>query len=356
MAITVGMGSVATAQDDPHGLAKIVGIKGGECRKCHPSEVSAWEKSTHALSAARLVYQGNSKKYADALGISSASLATDSTCANCHSTQQSVAGKVQLGGVSCEKCHGGAKDWVQSHGTYFDGMKFSDLRQLRSDRQQETLEHKQTRIAATSAAGMIRAADLGKLAKNCLDCHMIGDEKLIAAGHKAASSFELVSWSGGEVRHNFFMDQTKNSAAPTAWAADTKLTAADRSRLKFVVGTLAQAEAALRKRAAAKNPAVIPQFGGLAAAANGKLAQITGAAPTAGTGAAVGVLASKLGVLFVLQPTDGKVYNATADQIAEQIKVFVKGHDGSKLGGLDSLIKLTPPHYSQQYKQKYGVK
>ena len=355
--IAVGIGPMAMAQDDPHGLAKVIGLKAGECRKCHPSEVAAWEKSTHAISAGRLVYKGNSKKYADALGVTAGSLATDSTCANCHATQQSVDGKLHsLGGVSCEKCHGGAKDWVQSHGTYFDGMKFSTLGQLRLDRQKETAAHKLARTTATESAGMIRAANIYRLAKNCLDCHMIGDEKLIAAGHKAASTYELVSWSGGEVRHNFFLDKESNAAAPTAWMADTKLTAADRNRVKFIVGTLAQAEAALRRRAIAKNPAVIPQFGGLAAAANGKLAQIAGAAPTAGAAATLGVLAPKLGLLFVPQPTDEKVYHAAADQIAAQIKAFIKGQDGSKLNGLDALIKAMPPHYSQQYKQKYGAR
>ena len=42
-----------------------------------------------------------------------------------------------------------------------------------------------------------------------------------------------------------------------------------------------------------------------------------------------------------------------ADKVAEQAQKFAKSNDGSGLAGLDALIKATPPHYSQQYKDKY---
>ncbi len=356
-AVCAMSGQFASAQDDdPHGLSKIVGIKTGKCSQCHPSEVAQWEKTTHALSAARLDTP-NAKKYAAALGIADADIKGNSSCANCHTTQRKVEGKLELlGGVSCEKCHGGAKDWLEPHGTYFDGMKFSDLATLRTDRRKETADHRKARFEAVKAVGMITAGSLHKLAKNCTDCHVIGDDKLIAAGHKAASSFELVSWSNGEVRHNFFMDKDSNAAAPTSWADNNDSDAAQRDRVKFVVGTLAQAEAALRRRAAAKNPVVIPQFGGIVAAANGKLAQINAVAATAETGAAIGIVAPKLGTLFVPTPNDAKTYNDTADLLAAQIQAYIKNHNGGTAAGLDSLIKALPPHYSQQYQKEHGTK
>lgn len=352
----LAVSTVASAQEDPHGLSKIVGIKAGQCSKCHPGEVAQWEKSTHAMSAERL-NNPNAKKYAAALGIADADIATNSSCANCHTTQQKVDGKVaSLGGISCEKCHGGAKDWLEPHWTYFDGIKFSDLATLRTDRRKETADHRKTRMESVEAAGMIRPANIHKLAKNCMDCHVIGDDKLIAAGHKAASSFELVSWSNGEVRHNFFMDKDTNAAAPTSWADNHHSNAAERDRVKFVVGTMAQAEAALRRRATAKNPVVIPQFGGIVAAANGKLAQINGVAATAQTGAAIGIIAPKLGTLFVPTPGDEEIYNDAADQLAAQIQAYIKNNNGGGAGGLDALIKVLPPHYSQQYQKKFGTK
>lgn len=353
----VAVTTIASAQDDdPHGLSKMVGLKAGQCSKCHPGEVAQWEKSTHAISADRL-NSPNAKKYAAALGIADADIASNSSCATCHTTQQKVDGKVvSLGGVSCEKCHGGAKDWLEPHWTYFDGIKFSDLATLRTDRRKETADHRKARMESIEKSGMIRPANIHKLAKNCTECHLIGDDKLIAAGHKAASSFELVSWSNGEVRHNFFMDKDTNAAAPTSWADNNHSNAANRDRVKFVVGTMAQAEAALRRRATAKNPVVIPQFGGMVAAANGKLAQINGVAGSAQTGVAAGIIGAKFGTLFVPMPTDEKIYNDAADQIATQIQAYIKNNDGGAAIGLDALIKALPPHYSQQYQKKYGTK
>ncbi len=354
LALVVASPRSARSQGKSNAHANVVGTAAANCKQCHPSEVAQWEKSTHYLSIERLVFTGNSKKYADALQIPAAQLRKNSVCADCHGTKAERDGDVTvISGVSCESCHGPSKEWLKPHGSYTDGMTFKSLEGLRTARTAETKAHKEQRIAATEKAGMIRPASIQSLSKNCLSCHIVGNEKLIAAGHKSASAFDLVSWSGGEVRHNFFMDAKKNAAAPSLWMADLKRSAPQRDRIKFVVGTMVQIEMALRTRATAKNPAIIPQMGAAVLALNGKLTQINAAAGTAETQAVAAMIPPLLGTIFAGLPTDQKTYGAVADKVAEQTKKFLESNDGSKLAGLDAFIKSVPPHYSQQYKTKY---
>ena len=201
---------------------------------------------------------------------------------------------------------------------------------------------------------MIRPQAIHSLASNCMDCHIVNNEKLVAAGHKAASNFELVSWSGGEVRHNFFMDKSTNAPAPSLWMATEKRTAAQRDRIKFTVGMLAQIEMALRRRAAAKGPNYVPQVGALVAQLNGRLLQINGVGPTPQTEQAAGMVAPMMGLLFVAQGSDKDTYSKAADKLSELAKQLVEGNDGSKLQGLDAVTGLVPPHFSQQYLKANG--
>ncbi|MDA7503411.1 cytochrome c family protein [bacterium] len=344
----------SSGQDLDFDTSKVLGTEQANCKQCHPSETTHWHKTTHALSLNRLEYTGNSKKYADALGISQATLKTTSTCADCHGTKSESSGVVKLiSGVSCESCHGGAKDWLKPHAEYFEGHKFSDLKTLREERLQETPEHRLARMKSTHDAGMIRPDMLHDLAKNCMNCHIVDDEKLVAAGHKAASAFELTSWLNGEVKHNFFMDPDKNADAPSLWMEAHQKTAEQRNRMKFVVGGMVQIETALERRAIASNPAYIPQVGGLVAVGNGKLAQANAMAPTPQTQSAAGIVGPLMGILFVPQPTDKETFSSTAKKISEHTKAFIKENDGSQLPGLDPLIKALPPHYSQQFKEKH---
>ena len=330
---------------------RVMGVSKADCKKCHPSAVGAWMKTVHYQSPDQRLYkfEGNTKKYADALGISRDALLRDSICSGCHGTPAMEGGEIRVvSGVSCESCHGasgGADGWLNSHQSYHSSK--------RVPRSKETAEHRAQRIERCEKAGMIRSPNTYGLAKSCFSCHIIGNEKLVAAGHKPASAFEFVSWSSGEIRHNFFTDRRTNADAPTLWAERTGGTAPNRRRVKFVVGTMVQLEMALRHRAAAANPAVIAQLGGMAAAANGKLAQINGIAQTAETQAVAALAGPLLGTLFVPMPNDRDTYTVAADKVAEQAKTFATSNDGSALAGLDALIQATPPHYSQQFKDKY---
>jgi hypothetical protein len=334
---------------DPH---RVMGVSKADCKKCHPSEVAAWMKTVHYQTAEKRLFkfEGNTKKYADALGIGEAELLRDSLCADCHGTKAvSESGVTVIAGVSCESCHGasgGEDGWLNPHQSYHETMPIP--------RTQETAEHRRKRIEYCEQAGKIHSHNIVGLAQKCCSCHMIDNEKLIAAGHKAASTFEFVSWSSGEVRHNFLLNKDVNEEAPSLWMETTGGTAANRRRVKFVTGALVQLEVVLRRRAAASSPLVIPQYGGIAAAANGKLAQVNALAATEETVAAAAVFTPLLATLFVPQPNDAETYTQAADRIATQAKLFVEKHDGSQLQAIDSLIQAHPAHYSQQFKEKYS--
>lgn len=348
---------VQKLQRDP---ARVMGVVRGDCKKCHPSEVASWMKTVHYQSADLRLYSytGNTKKYAEALGITRDELAGDSLCADCHGTKAVVAGRTQvISGVSCESCHGaagGENGWLNRHQSYHSSIQVP--------RRQETAEHRQARIEACESAGMLRSDNVYSLVRTCFRCHLVQNEKLIAAGHKTGSAaFEFVSWSDGEVRHNFLLNRDRNEDAPSLWKESHGSSAENRNRLKYVAGTLAQLEMAFRSRAGMANAAVIPQVGGSIAAINGKLGQINAMSPSEELMAIVGepakgnlgLVTPLLGTLFVAQPNDAETYSKAADKVAEQAQAFTKNNDGSQLPAIDALINAQPRHFSQQFRQRF---
>lgn len=325
--------------------AKVMGAQA--CTECHKQEYVAWTKSKHYASLdAKLDPNNDSvKKYCAALGVDLANLRKDSVCVTCHATpQKSEAGAVRaVSGVSCESCHGasgGEEDgWLNRHAVYGPNL---------TKRTDETAAHRKARIAAIEKAGMIRTEDQYAIAKNCLRCHLVGNEKLVVTGHPVGSTgFELVSWINGEVRHNFHADvqteSTTNADAPRLWTATTGRTAAERRRVEFVLAVLADLELSVRRRAEATNPAYMAQLGGRVGGLNGKLAQVAGATQAPELVPLQGLIAGALGRLFVPMPDDKTYYANLADKIAEAAAKFKDAHDGSKLAALDALIQANPP-------------
>ena len=339
------------AGEESGAAERTMGVIRGDCKKCHPSEVSAWMKSTHFFSAdLRLAsFSGNTQKYAQAMNIDRKNLMTNSVCADCHGTRAWNDSELAVvSGVSCEKCHGAAggdDGWLNRHQSYHASRVIP--------RQQETTEHRQQRIDFCTKAGMVRSEDIAGLARACYRCHLISNETLVSAGHKLASTFEFVGWSEGEIRHNFLTNRNVNAAAPSLWLESTGGSVEQRRRLKFVIGTLVQLEMTLRARAEATSPVLIPQLGGQVAAANGRLMQINGMAPTEEVAAVSGLVTPMLGLLFAAQPGDEKTYSEAADTVAKLTEAFQQEHDGSQLTALDALIAASPPHYSQQFRERY---
>lgn len=329
----------------------IMGVTAADCKKCHPSEVATWMKTVHFQSPELRLYKfdGNTRKYATAMGLTSDALLGDSLCADCHGTKAVRDGQVKvISGVSCEKCHGaagGEAGWLNRHQSYHAQMPIP--------RAQESSEHRAARLEYCDQAGMRRSSNIYGLSKACFKCHLVGNEKLIAAGHKAASAFDFVSWTSGELKHNFLVDKTTNADAPSLWMERTGGKPENRRRMKYVVGTMVQLETALRLRAQTTNPAVIPQISGVIAAANGQLTQMNAIAPAAEIQAVTALITPMFGTLFAPLPTDKETYSQAADKVGELARQFAEHHDGSRFASLDAMINRLPPHYSQQYQEKY---
>ena len=211
--------------------ASVLGAE--SCAKCHEHEVSQWKLTPHYATFELLHRKPAAKEIVKKLGLKS--VKRNETCVRCHYTQQQVGERVRVvAGVSCESCHGGAKDWLALHNDYGGPA---------ATKADESPEHHQQRIEASVAAGMNNPANLYLVARQCLACHTTPDEKLVNVGGHAAGSldFELVSWSQGMVRHNFLR---------TNGTSNAELSLAQ-LRVMYVVGVLADLEASFRATAIA---------------------------------------------------------------------------------------------------------
>ena len=119
-----GLGLAANVSQSPRVLVpaepanpnKVVGNQA--CVKCHASEIKVWEKTPHSKTFDELHRRPEAKQIAGKLGLRS--IKHDGRCVACHYTQQSdTAGNPHaIAGVSCESCHGAAKDWLDIHHDY----------------------------------------------------------------------------------------------------------------------------------------------------------------------------------------------------------------------------------------------
>lgn len=191
------------------------------CAECHKTEAVIWQKTHHFTTFRDLPNNKDADAIAQKMGVQR--IKSESLCLNCHFTVQAP-DKV-IAGISCESCHSGSRDWIKVH-SGFSGKKEG----------QETKQEIAARWQKSEAAGMIRPTNYYALAKNCLSCHVVPNEKLVnVGGHAAGSAFELVSWSQGEVRHNVWF--TKGASNPEATQ--------QRKRMLFVVGRVVELETAL---------------------------------------------------------------------------------------------------------------
>jgi len=199
-----------------------------ECGECHKHEVAVWRETKHQKAFYELARKEEAKKIAKAMGIKR--LKRDSACIQCHFTMQEGDGADKaVAGVSCESCHGAAREWFEVHNDY-GGKEVK--------KEQESPAHREQRIAAIDRAGMIRPHQLYDLAENCYQCHLVLNEELVnTGGHKAGSEFELVAWSQGENRHNFYR---------SADGKENVESAVERRRRLLLVGAALDLEYSLR--------------------------------------------------------------------------------------------------------------
>ena len=306
-------------------LSKIVGPE--ECGECHKAEVHVWRETGHSQTFKVLTRKKKAKEIAGNMGIKRVKKAGD--CVACHFTSGYKKNKVKaIAGISCESCHGPAKDWIKIHGDY-GGKKVS--------RERETPEHKAERLATIKEAGMIRPGDLYRLAANCYQCHVVPNERLVNVGrHQSGSDdFELVSWSLGEIRHKFLSSEGKKNEEVSP----------ERQRMLYVVGKALDLEYGLRALAKAT------EEGKYATAATKRVQRV---ADTLQAIDALLPIPEVKEILEVIKGIDLKIGNeaalvAAAGTIAAATRTFAGTHDGSRLTALDQVIPQT-----EQYKGKPG--
>ena len=96
-------------------LSKIVGPE--ECGECHKAEVHVWRETRHSKTFKVLTRKKQAKEIAGNMGIKRVKKAGD--CVACHFTSGYKKNRVKaIAGISCESCHGPAKDWIKVHGDY----------------------------------------------------------------------------------------------------------------------------------------------------------------------------------------------------------------------------------------------
>lgn len=206
-------------------LAKVQGAD--SCGECHTQEMEAWKRSKHFATWSTMHREPRATEIAKALQIKGGIKRND-LCFTCHYTAQMVKEKPKpVSGVSCESCHGPAADWINVHNDYgADKTK-----------ETETVEHREMRLKSCVASGMLLPTNVYLVAQNCYSCHSVPNEKLVnVGGHKAGSDFELVSWSQGEVRHNYFYSSDQSNRPASV----------ERKRVLYVVGAITDLEFALR--------------------------------------------------------------------------------------------------------------
>lgn len=326
--VIVGFSSVASAQtiddvgeilNDP---AKIVGPE--TCIKCHEQEMQQWHQTPHFDTFDSLHRMPEAKAIADRMGLGS--IKRNETCVACHYTQQEVNSRVRVvAGVSCESCHGAAKDWLAIHAD-FGGPNIT--------RETETPEHRKQRIAESVKAGMNNPANLYLIARQCLSCHTTPNEKLVNVGGHAAGSpdFELVSWSQGMVRHNFLVGKGINAQATP-----------EELRVMYVVGILADLEASLRATAAATTKATFGTASAQRAAKlKRKLYKVSQLVDDIHVNEAVDAALS-----VPLQLNQRDALTAAADRIGKAAFAFASDANGKNLAAIDPLL-LKPDQYKNQ--------
>lgn len=218
---------------------KVLGYE--QCQKCHAEQVTVLKQHAHFAHARSLQRDPAAIQMAKAVGGSS--VKRTALCIRCHYTEQSdyqpgqTTGRAKaVSAISCESCHGPSKDWLLVHNDY-GGTNIL--------RETETAEHRTGRIDKSIGLGMRHPSHLYTLTRSCFRCHITDDEQLVnVAGHVPRSDgFNMVSWTQGSMRHNFF----RTGGRQNAFSDPIRL------RTMYVVSVLTELEFSLR--AAAKSTA-----------------------------------------------------------------------------------------------------
>lgn len=293
-----------------------------KCIECHDHAGEAWKHTHHFNTYNELHSRPKAAEIAKNMNIRRIKRAD--TCTQCHYTVMTVDDKPKsVSGISCESCHGAARDWIDIH---------NDFGGPGVQRNQETEDHRKLRLEKTEKAGMIRPDQLYRLAENCYQCHTVPNEQLVnVGGHKAGSNFELVRWLSGEVRHNFSISDS---------ARENKDASIERKRMLYVIGQILDMEYGFRGVAkATKKDAYAVSMAKRAIRARKRLQKIQNLVNPAPDGNAVPELIEILKLAQQkLKLNNETALTSAADEISVLAQKFVAEHDGSELAAIDSLL------------------
>ena len=147
------------------------------------NEYRVWLREDYHSRAYRTLLTDQSKAIARKMGIGAAH--TAKVCLDCHADNvpvESRGRRFQISdGVSCEACHGGSVQWIETH---------TEPNTLHSD---------------NLAKGMYPTEDAAARAKLCLSCHLGTENKfathlIMGAGHPRLS-FELETFTANQPAH-----------------------------------------------------------------------------------------------------------------------------------------------------------
>jgi hypothetical protein len=145
-----------------------------DCGGCHEKADIWWSGDAHSKSPIPLRNRDpRAVEIATLYGISQTDMARgDRICMSCHGTVSSLTptAEVQLG-VSCESCHGPASGYLDPH--------------------QE---------GGNVGLGMVNLNTADGRATNCVRCHRISDERLLAAGHPSGEGYDIAQ-ADAQIRH-----------------------------------------------------------------------------------------------------------------------------------------------------------
>lgn len=290
------------------------------CGECHIAEYEVWKKTPHATGFKTLHRKASAEAIAEKMGLRL--IKRDSRCLNCHYTPTVQNQEPRaVSGVSCESCHGAGRDWIDVHNDY--GGKGVD-------HNTETAEHREQRIALSRVMGMRRPSDLYPVVSNCFSCHTVPDEKLVnVGGHSTGSgNFEFVSWSQGELRHNFLQSFL------TGDGSENVQRALPRQRMMYVVGRLVDLEFSLRGIAAATEEGIyLKAMLRRARLALSEAQAIATAEPIPEVREILALV--KKTPLALGQKT---ALLAAADDIGQRTRRFLAAWDGARLAAIDPLL------------------
>ena len=126
------------------------------CGECHAAEFEVWEETSHATGFDTLHTTDRAKEVYEALGLRKIKRGSEEAtpaCLECHYTPTVRRGVLRAGaGVTCESCHGPARDWV-ARCTTATTRESATSRRPRGSRHRSTGRSGSTTVARQGCAG-----------------------------------------------------------------------------------------------------------------------------------------------------------------------------------------------------------